>query len=229
MRFRAAVIGALVLVAAFTTACQMPSGATGVGHNSLIDTMAAQVEDSDSRDYTAQYRIDGKTTASLLHAVDPPRTGYLFAKGRQVVSDESIMTCTGSAQSTCTVAATEGTVPPPDSTVLDSLGGNGFLTARTVTGWLAEAGADPGAIIDSESKTIAGEHTTCVTVSQTAVPGVSALFGACITDSGLLGSFDGVVGGGDKISILLTSYDHRVDEEQLVIPKEGKDTRPEQV
>ncbi|MGH8882358.1 MAG: hypothetical protein ACRD0P_34265 [Stackebrandtia sp.] len=228
MRLRAAAFGALAAAAVFAPSvagCHAASVAGMDGHSGLIETLSGQVDAADGNDFTAQYRYGEDAIASVVHSADPARTAYLFPHGRHVIAEDYAMTCVDESEDEC-VVVDDTAQSSPDEKALDDMGGTGFLSARTVIGWLAETSAntDSDASITSQSTTIAGEHATCVAETGTDTQTVAGEYDVCITDSGLLGSFDGVVDGED-VSISLNSYSRHIDDTHFDIPDDVTDDR----
>jgi hypothetical protein len=217
MRSRA-VISGVVLTVAVLSGCGTGGGGDLTGHTRLIDQLAQQVDAAGERGYTAEYLlgVDGDSV-TLGWQADPPRVAYLFAGGRYVVTEEFSMQCTPVDAVDCRLSEPVTAASPPGETVLGDLGGQQYLSAQTVMGWLTEAGASATASITSDTRSIAGAHTTCVVVSGAEGARVPD-FEACVTDAGLLGSFTGIVDGEPR-SVVLSTISSTVDPALFEVPE----------
>lgn len=128
------------------------------------------------------------------------------------------MSCTPAKVSRCVLQPATDPSPTPAANVLTELDGERFLSVHTVMGWLTEAAASSSVTITSQTRTIAGAHSTCVNVTGAENSRVSS-FEACVTDTGLLGSFSGDVDGQPR-SVILTSISSTVDPDVFTIPDE---------
>ena len=220
MRARATVFSALFTVVGLLGACGGSSGGSDItGHSRLIDELAEQVDNAGDRAYTAEYLLGGEgEIATIARQATPEQVAFLFPDGRYVVTADYEMWCTPAEETECVVhPASEPTLSPPGG-VLEKLGGEQFLSAQTVIGWLTEAGASSSANITSKTRTIAGEHATCITVAGAETARVTD-FEACVTDAGLLGSFTGSVDGQPR-SVVLKSVSATVEPELFEIPED---------
>lgn len=219
MRMRATILSAAVVVICLVTGCGGTSGGSDItGHSRLIDELALQVDSAEGRGYTAEYLLaGGQEVMTVAKQVDPEQVAFLFPGGRYVITRQFEMLCTPAEAVDCVLnRATEVTLSPAES-VLGELDGEQFLSVHTVMGWLTEVGASSSADISSETRTIAGTHATCVTVNGAETARVSE-FEACVTDTGLLGSFTGTVDGVPK-SVVLKAVSGTVDPELFHVPE----------
>ncbi|GAA4908681.1 hypothetical protein LX16_3013 [Stackebrandtia albiflava] len=219
MRSRAAILG--TVLAATLAGCGTGGGNDLAGHTRLIDELAQQVDGSGDRGYTAEYLLGADGAAVTIGwQADPPRAVYRFPGGRYVVTEEYTMVCTPEdAPEECRLTDPTSPGTPPGAAVLAELSGQQYLAPQTVIGWLTEAGASSAAAITSDTRSIAGAHTTCVLVSGAEGARVSD-FEACFTDAGLLGSFSGTVDG-EARSVVLASVSGTVDAELFEVPADA--------
>lgn len=220
MRVRATLFSALITVAGMLTACSNSSGGSDItGHSRLIDELAQQVDSASDQGYTAEYLLGGEgQVATVARQAEPEEIAFLFPGGRYVMTTQFEMSCTPAEATECVLQPATDPTLSPAAGILSELGGEQFLSVQTVIGWLTEAGASSSANISSETRTIAGAHSTCVNVTGAETARVTA-FEACVTDSGLLGSFTGNVDGEPR-SVVLKSVSSTVDTELFAIPDE---------
>ncbi|MGH8795071.1 MAG: hypothetical protein ACRDXX_20820 [Stackebrandtia sp.] len=219
MRVRAFAVSALAAVVGLSAGCQDAGGDDPTGHSRLIDELSSQVAGSAERSYHAEYQVgDDGTVVTVARSTDLGATAYQFPKGRYVVTPDVVLTCVGEEKAADCVVDPSGDVPElPPPHVIDQIGAAGFVTARAAVEWLAEANAAGGAVAKSRTTTIAGENATCVSVTQED----GAELQTCITDTGLLGSFESTIDG-EEMYVSLKSYSKTVDEEQFDIPDDAE-------
>lgn len=219
MRVRATILSAVVTAIGLLAGCGGGAGGADItGHSRLIDELAQQVDSADGRGYTAEYLLaGGEQVVTVAKQAEPEQVAFLFPGGRYVITKQFAMLCTPAEAVDCVLTPAPRVTVTPGATVLSELDGEQFLSVQTVMGWLTEVGASSSANITSETRSIAGAHSTCVSVSGAGTARVSE-FEACVTDSGLLGSFTGTVDGEPK-SVVLKAVSGTVDPEAFVVPE----------
>lgn len=193
----------------------------------LVNELASRLDGSAELTYTADYQLPGGGTATIAQAQSPLRSAYVYPDGKLTVTDEATTDCrrTGTA-TTCTVTAPPTPGNEPAVTAFEDAGAHGLIAPTVVISLLAAAALDADATTEQSETTIAGRPATCVKVR--GLPDARASsFDACITTEGVLGSFTGVVDGGE-VDIAMTRYRDSVDPATFTLPAGAKlvDKRP---
>lgn len=161
----------------------------------LVNDLAARLDRSGELTYSADYQLPGGESATIAQAQEPPRAAYTYPGGKLTVTRDGTVECsTTGARPTCTRTLPQTSSTKPSVEVFASARERGLVTPTVVIGLLTAAALDPRAIIEQTDTTIAGRHAICVRVTELANAAASS-FDACITNDGVLGSFDGVVDG----------------------------------
>jgi hypothetical protein len=223
------VIAALAAAALGTVAgCGSISDAQRVIDRShLVNELASRLDRAEASTYTADYQLPAGARATIAQAQDPIRTVYAHADGKFTTTPEATMDCrVGAGVPTCTL--TEPPSPSADATttLLNTLRDRGLVPPTLVIGLLTAASLSPDTVIKQHDTTLAGEHATCVTVTGVADSPAPA-FDACITSTGVLGSFKGDVNG-TPMEISLVRYTTSVAEDAFALPAGAQlvDQRP---
>jgi hypothetical protein len=188
-----ALLAAATSMAALLAGCGPVSGAHQVIDRShLVNQLASRLDRASTQTYTADYDLGDGAHGTVAQAQKPVRASYSYADGKIVTTLEATIDCRAADDKlTCTVTPPQR--PTSDTTVVfNAMGEHGLVPPQVVIGLLTAASFAPKAQIRTSSRTIAGENASCVDVHS--IPDASATdFAACITDSGVLGSFDGVL------------------------------------
>ena len=192
----------------------------------LVNEMASRLDKASTLTYTAEYKLPDGQHATVAQAQQPIRAAYTYPTGKFVTTTLLTMDCRA------TGGATDCTVDPPPTPKSDTSGlfvamrERGLVPPTLVIGLLTAASLSSDAAIKRSETTIAGQPATCVEVS--GVRDAAATdFDACITDNGVLGSFDGTVD--DKESdVSLVKYETTVAPDAFDPPAgaETVDNRP---
>jgi hypothetical protein len=108
----------------------------------------------------------------------------------------------------CTLTSAPSAGTDAVTTLLGLVGDRGLVAPAAVAALLTAAALDLNAAIEQRDTTIAGENATCVDVRGLQNASASS-FSACITAGGILGSFQGAVGG-TEVNVTLDQYDEQV-------------------
>jgi hypothetical protein len=223
---RILVAGALVLTLA---GCGPVDDAQHViDRSKLVNEMASRLDRGSTLTYTAEYELPDGSRATVAQAQEPIRASYTYPTGKFVTTTLLTMDCRAEAQAPGALCSI---TPPP--TPKSDTGGlfvamreRGLVPPTLVIGLLTAASLSSDAAIQRSETTIAGQAATCVQVS--GVRNAPATdFDACITDNGVLGSFDGTVDDKDN-DVSLVRYESTVAPDAFDPPAGAKtvDNRP---
>ncbi|HEY1178890.1 MAG TPA: hypothetical protein VGF17_22280 [Phytomonospora sp.] len=217
---RVAVTALVTAGLAASTACSTPGDAQEViDQGRVVDGMASKVDEGTTRSYTATYQVAGGGTVTVVHTADPYRDAFLFAGGRYVSTPEFELTC---ENRDCVLADPLESAAPLSTDAIAEVGDEGFLPAQTILGLLTKAALNAGASIEQSDDTLVGEHATCAKVA--GLTGAAADgFETCVTDRGVVGSFEGVVDGVD-VKMYLVTYVETADAASFEVPADAKVT-----
>lgn len=215
---RVAVTALVTAGLAASAACSAPGDAQEViDQGRVVDGMASSVDEGTTRSYTATYQVTGGGTVTVVHTPDPYRDAFLFAGGRYVSTPDFELTC---ESGDCTLVDPLDSASPLDTEAISEVGDEGFLPAQTILGLLTKAALNAGASIEQSDDTLVGEHATCAKVA--GLTGAAAQgFETCVTDRGVVGSFEGTVGGVD-VKMFLVSYAETADAANFDVPADAK-------
>ena len=220
---RARSIGfAAVAVVALATGlgCGVLSAANNAVHNiSAISDLADKINNSGAATYQADYRLDDGSTVTV--AQQPPNSADIGTKARYLATADAFYLCEqGDGKWTCGKTPNTGSAGPQSAAIAAGMTGNGFISAPMAVAVLTAAAIVPHAKVDMTTQSIAGQRSTCATVSNleqaqrdpTQTPKVSD-FTVCVTDQGILARFSGTATDGKKARVELTKYSPAVDPE----------------
>jgi hypothetical protein len=193
---RAALAPMLATAAVVVTAAVALTGCGSIGDAQqvidrarLVNDLANRLDHASELTYTAEYQLPGGNHASIAQAQTPVRVAYTYPGGMYATTKEATIDCTGP---TCTLSGPPSPIADSQAGLQDRMIKHGLVLPTTVVGLLTAASLSSNAVIVQHDITIAGEHATCVSVS-----GVensdAAQFDACITATGVLGSFKGTI------------------------------------
>jgi hypothetical protein len=193
----------------------------------LVNELANRLSRSGDLTYAADYQLSGGKTASVVQAQDPQRSAYTYPDGKLIVTVDAITECKpASSTMTCTLTPPPTPNSDPAASAFAGAQAKGLVAPTLVVGLLTAAALDADAVISQYDSTTAGQHSTCVKVSNVQNAAASA-FDACITTDGVLGSFSGVVNGA-TIEVSMINYTDEVPTGAFDVPAGAKvvDQRP---
>jgi hypothetical protein len=196
---------ALVIALAGAGCSTLDSAQRVINRANLVNDLANRLSRSSDLIYAADYQLAGGQTASVAQTQSPQRTAYAYSGGKLIVTTEAITDCRRAGSTmTCTLTTPPSPLNDPTTTAFADAQAKGLVTPTLVVGLLTAAALDAGAVISQYDSTIAGQHSTCVKVSNVQNAAASA-FDACITTDGVLGSFSGVVNSA-PIEVSMITY-----------------------
>jgi hypothetical protein len=222
-------VAAIVLAALGALAGCSPIGDAQqlIDRSHLVNELASRLDHATELTYTADYQLPGGGRATIAQAQEPVRTAYAYPGGKFATTPDATIDChPDNAAMTCVL-----TPPPSPSTdattaLADMLRSRGLVPPTLVVGLLTAASLSSNTVIKQHDTTLAGEHATCVDVSGVENSSASA-FDACITSSGVLGSFKGAVDS-TLMDVSLIRYVASVAADAFDLPTDAQtvDQRP---
>lgn len=216
---------AVLAVLLGTTGCQsIGSGAHLVDRAGLLNALASRLERSGELTYSADYRLAGGGTTTLVQAQRPRRAAYLYPGGKVTVTAEATTACRTTPRSpTCVLSPSPADSGPPTTALITAAEAPRMVAPATVVHLLSAAARNTEATLEQHDTTVAGRHATCVEA-----PGAASAFTACITTEGVLGSFTGTVDG-RAVDVTMTRYRDDVDPVAFALPRGATvvDSRPD--
>jgi hypothetical protein len=200
-----------------------------IDRSRLVNDLASRLDHASELTYTAEYQLPGGEHASIAQAQDPVRVAYTYSGGKYATTKDATIDCgTTSTGLTCTLTAPPARIAGPPTDLQHRMIEHGLAPPANVVGLLTAASLSSNAVIQQHDTTIAGEHATCVEVSGVENSDASQ-FDACITATGVLGSFKGAIGG-KAMEVSLIRYLPSVAENAFDPPADAKivDQRPSQ-
>lgn len=208
---------ALLLCVAAAGCSDLDDPGQGLTRNDLVADLAAQMTAAADLTYEASYQLSGGEQATVAQTQKPARTAYVYPGGKITVTADATTECRTAKPATCTMTAPAATASPAPVTVLPGSGKTGLITPTTVLALLNAAVLDNDVAVDQHDTTIAGRHATCVRLS--GVDDAAARdFTTCITNEGVLGSFNGVLNQ-TLVEVAMTHYSEQVTEETFELPQ----------
>jgi hypothetical protein len=214
------VCGAASLVLS-ASGCGVISGVKNfAGKVGVLRDLSGKLKDSEKLTFTAVYTVSGHKPVTLAN--QPPRTAVRAGTTTFVSGPSGNFLCqTAKRPATC-----EKT-PANSATGMEALGaGQGFVSPQLAIGVLAAAALLPNAKVEESTRSIAGRNSTCAKV--TGVDNVPiddstvTEFTVCITDDGILGSFQGALKNGKAIKMELTKFSTTVAAGAFALPHGAK-------
>jgi hypothetical protein len=192
----------------------------------LVNDLASRLDHASELTYTADYQLPGGDHATIAQAQQPVRAAYTYPGGKFATMPDATIDCRTAATTTCTMTAPPAPAAGAQTSLLNALRDRGLVPPTLVVGLLTAASLSSNAVISQHDTTIAGEHATCVDVTGVENSPASQ-FNACITASGVLGSFKGTVDG-TAMEVSLIRYAEAVDAHAFDLPAGAKmvDQRP---
>ena len=214
---RLAVLAVTAVVGASTVGCGVV-GQVGnvIGAAGTLSDFADRLGKSSQLTYTAVYEVSGGGEVTMVQ--QPPSSAFVGPQGRYVFTPEHMLLCEGD---TCTrTANAAGAAPGIPSAVV----GPGFVTPELALGLIGAAALVPGAHVTSGEKEIAGQKTLCAHATgleAAASPGETDAprdFSVCVTESGVLASFQGTQTNGEKAGVTLVRFSAKADPAAFEVP-----------
>jgi hypothetical protein len=226
---RVLVVVAAAALGAGTLGCGVLSKAKqAVDNVSAISSLADKLGKSDKLTYTAEYKLDDGSTATV--AQEPPKAAFIGKAGRFVLTEEALLLCTTSSGKTACQRSpnqSKAAASADQAAYLTAVAGGGFISAPMAVALMGAAALVPGAKIDKSDKKVAGVQSTCLHV--TGIPAdkdptavTAKEFTVCVGDNGVLTTFAGVGTDGKKVGVELTKFGDKVDEKSFAAPGGAK-------
>ena len=212
---------AVVLLCAATAGCSdLDEPGHGLTRNDLVADLAAQMTSAADLTYEANYQLSGGEKATVAQTRKPARTAYVYPGGKVTVTADATTECRTAKTTTCTLTAPVTPASPAPATFVAGAGQSGLIHPATVLALLNAAVLDNDVQVEQHDTTIAGRHATCVQLA--GVDDAAARdFTTCITNEGVLGSFDGILGQ-TRVEVAMTHYTEEVEEAMFELPKSAK-------
>jgi hypothetical protein len=214
---RLAFAGIASVLVVGTLGCGVLSKAKSLGDTvSLLSQLSDRLKNAQTATYTAKYAVSGDDVTGngqVTIAQLPPSSAVISADSAFIQTKDSVYLCTTtSGAMTCEKSAVTAT----DSGSSVASMASGLMTPELAIALVATAAIAPGATVSTTNKTIAGQNSLCATVSGLATAGPSDAgvpkdFTICVTDNGVLSSFDGTSTDNKKIKMDMTSYSGTAD------------------
>jgi hypothetical protein len=207
---------AAAVALAASLGCGVLSAANNAVHNiSAIGDLADKINNSGTATYQADYRLDDGSTVTV--AQQPPNSADVGPKARFLATADAFYLCDqDSGAWTCEKTANAGTGDASAAVAAAGMTGNGFISAPMAVAVLTAAAIVPHAKVDMSTQNVAGQRSTCATVSnleqaQRDQEQKISDFTVCVTDQGILARFSGTATDGKKAKVELTKYATAVD------------------
>ncbi len=181
------------------------------GTSEFIAELSSRLAGAASATYTATYTIGGEATGTVAQAQGPSRVAYTYPTGITVTTPQGTTQCVRAAEMTCTRGV-------PAAQVAAGIQNGGLIRPETVISMLNATALDADAIISESDTTFAGIPATCAQVTN---PNGPDGYDACVTSTGLLGSFNGTVGGA-HIDMALNRLNQTVADDAFKLPAGAK-------
>jgi hypothetical protein len=181
----------------------------------LINDVASRLTGAESVTYTASYLLGTGASGSIAHIPAPARTAYAYPGGKIVATAAGLTAC--STKPPCQLRPAVNTTAP-DPTLDDTLAAGGLVRPSVVVTMLTTAALDANVIVAEHEATYGGSTATCVTLTG---DNNTRSFSACVTSGGLLGSFEGDVGG-RHVTMTLDRFALTAPETAFEVPVDGQ-------
>jgi hypothetical protein len=170
----------------------------------LVNDLASRLDRATELTYTAEYQMPDGSRYTIAQAQQPVRVAYTYPGGKVATTPDASTDCLAAAAVTCTLTGPPSPATDAQTELSTALHDRALVSPTLVIGLLTAASLSSNAVIRQHDTTIAGEPARCVDV--TGVENSSATqFDACITSTGVLGSFNGTVDG-KLMSVSLIRY-----------------------
>lgn len=218
---RGRVAAAVALLCVATAGCSdLEENGAGLTRNDLVADLAAQMTAAADLTYEAHYLLPGGQQATVAQTGEPARTVYVYPGGKLTVTADATTECRTARTTTCTLTAPATAASPAPAAVFAGAGESGLVPPAEVLALLNAAVLDPDVEVQQKDSTIAGRHATCVQLG--GVDGAASRdFTTCITNEGVLGSFNGILNQ-TRMDVAMTHYSEQVEEKMFDLPKSAK-------
>jgi hypothetical protein len=218
-----------VALAATAFGCGLLSKAKNVAQTAaVLSDFADRLGKAQTLTYTAEYTVTGGDKVTLVQ--QPPNAAFIGKTGRFIFTKDFMYLCdTEDSVLTCQKSPSNSdNVNSSDSAFVAGIAGPGFVTPELALGLILAAALVPGATVTKSERTIAGEHSLCAKASgleAAASPGDTEApkdFEVCVTDAGVLSSFNGTITNGQHAAIELSSFSLTADPNAFIPPADAK-------
>ncbi|HKD97580.1 MAG TPA: hypothetical protein VKB69_08240 [Micromonosporaceae bacterium] len=206
------VAGALVV--ATTVGCGFLSAAKKLASSaSIISDFENKLQAGETAVYKATYSSSDGSTVTVQQ--QPPKSVYVSDTGPWIFDGTTSYLCDNSGGSmTCTKTVYTSSADINAAFSASTLAAGGFLAAGTAIVLITTAAFVPGAKVVQSTKTIAGQKSSCVDVTnipedQGSTDPVS--FTICVTDTGVMAQYSGTDASGKTEGMVLKTYTSNVD------------------
>jgi hypothetical protein len=189
---------------------------------STLGDLSDKLNNAEKLTFQAEYKLDDGSKVTV--AQQPPNSAAVGESGRYLATADAYVFCgTESGKTSCQRTPREAGDTSGDAAVVGV--GTGFVSGSLALAVLTAAILVPSAKVDKKREKIAGQQSTCATVSnlesaQQDEPANQRLhdFTVCITDAGILARFSGTGADGTKQGVELTRYSTDVDASLFQVP-----------
>ena len=185
------------------------------GTSEFIAELSSRLASAATSTYTATYTIGGGVSGTIAQAQAPARVAYTYPSGITVTTPAGTTQCVRGNEMTCTRGVTS-------AQMAIGIQSGGLIRPETVISMLNTTAMDADAIISESDTSFAGIPATCVQVTN---PNGPDGYDACVTSTGLLGSFNGTVGGA-HIVMALNRLNLTVADDAFTLPAGAKIVKP---
>jgi hypothetical protein len=208
-------VTAAVVVIATGTGCSLISAAKKVVGNA---TVMAKYSEKLQRGLTATYKADYKDTDGSVVTVQqqPPNSVYISSTGPWIFNGNTSYLCDNSSGSmVCQKTVYDNSAAADAALAGSNFATGGFMAGEMGVGLILAAGLVPSSKLTESSKTIAGQKSSCVSVSNLqgadSTSGDLSSFTMCVTDAGIVSQFSGTGTDGKTVGSTMTSYTTKID------------------
>ncbi len=181
------------------------------GTSEFIAELSSRLAGAATSTYTGTYTIGGGVTGTIAQDQAPSRVAYTYPSGITVMTPDGTTQCVRGNEMTCTRGVTLAQMAA-------GIQNGGLIRPETVISMLNTTAMDADAIISESDTTFAGVPATCVQVTY---PDGPEGYDACVTSTGLLGSFNGTVGSA-HIVMALNRLNQTVADDAFTLPSGAK-------
>ncbi|HEX5595869.1 MAG TPA: hypothetical protein VFX61_07615 [Micromonosporaceae bacterium] len=219
-RRRLVVISAAVVLGGTSLGCGVIDTVTSMADAAnVLSDFSDRLGKADQLTYTAEYKVLGDESDVVTRVQQPPRSAIINGDKRMIFTDEYMINCAGGEcqQAPFGAVAAGGA---EDAYLVAGVAGPGFVTPEMAVGLIAAAALAPGAEVKSSKKKIAGQESLCAKVTGIKSADDESVqdFSVCVTEAGVLASFDGTLSTGSSSGVELISYSTKVDESAFAPP-----------
>jgi hypothetical protein len=222
---RIAIVTAAVALSATSLGCGFLSQAKQTVENvAAISDLADKLGKSDGLTFTAEYALDDKSVATVVQ--QPPKAAFIGKQGRFILTEESLLMCTGTGSKTACQRSpntTQASSSADQAAMMSAIAGGGFINTPMALALMTAAAVIPGTNVDKSERTIAGLNSTCLKV--TGIPddgdpnSVQAKdFTVCVADNGVLTHFTGTGTDNVKLGVELSKFSTTVNASAFAVP-----------